>query len=174
MTELVLNEATYQRLLQEELPTAQRYVWIATADIKDLHVELNKGRFGPLLELLANLVAGGVEVRLIHAKEPGPRFRKDFDRFPELVESDLFERVMCVRNHTKCIIIDGKIAYIGSANLTGAGMGAKSPTRRNFEAGILTRDPEMITELSEFIDRLWIGDFCAKCGRRDVCPDPIA
>ena len=31
----------------------------------------------------------GVDIRLIHAKEPGPRFRKDFDRFPELVESEI-------------------------------------------------------------------------------------
>ena len=33
---------------------------------------------------------------------------------------------------------------IGSANLTGAGMGMKSPRKRNFEAGILTDDPEMV------------------------------
>lgn len=173
-TELILNEATYQRVLQEELPMAERFVWIATADLKDLHVELTKGKFGPLLALLADLVSRGIEVRLIHAKEPGPRFRKDFDRYPELIESDLFERVLCVRNHTKCILIDGKLAYIGSANLTGAGMGAKSPQRRNFEAGVLTTDPEMVGEMADFLDQLWIGEFCAKCGRRDVCPDPIA
>lgn len=31
-------------------------------------------------------------------------------------------------------------AYIGSANLTGAGIGMKSAQRRNFEAGILTNE----------------------------------
>ena len=46
--------------------------------------------------------------------------------------------------HFKLIIIDSTIAYVGSANLTGAGMGMKSPKKRNFEAGILTDDPEML------------------------------
>lgn len=36
------------------------------------------------------------------------------------------------------LIFDFETAYIGSANLTGAGIGMKSSNRRNFEAGILT------------------------------------
>ena len=43
----------------------------------------------------------------------------------------------------------GKRAYFGSANLTGAGMGAKGDTRRNFENGILTDDPAFVEPLSE-------------------------
>ena len=31
---------------------------------------------------IAGLLNRGVEVRLIHAKEPGPAFREDFDRYP--------------------------------------------------------------------------------------------
>lgn len=42
------------------------------------------------------------------------------------------------------MIFDMETAYIGSANLTGAGMGMKSENRRNFEAGILTNDPEFV------------------------------
>src|SRR6187399_2397686 len=101
-----------------------------------------------------------VEVRLVHAKEPGPRFRKDFDRFPEFVRSDLFERILCPRMHMKVVIADGRIAYVGSANLTGAGMGAKSETRRNFEAGFLTEDRESVRALMKFADEFFIGDFC--------------
>ncbi len=44
----------------------------------------------------------------------------------------------------KLMIFDMETAYIGSANLTGAGMGMKSENRRNFEAGILTNDPEFV------------------------------
>ena len=174
MTELLLNKQIYDSVIQTEIPQAEKFVWIATADIKDLHVERGgKGKYQPFLQLLADLLQDGVEIRLVHAKEPGPRFRADFDRFPELVESELFERVLCVRMNAKIIIVDGKVAYTGSANLTGAGVGAKSPLRRNFEAGILTRDPKMVGELMEFFDEHWIGTFCDKCGRRDVCPDPI-
>ena len=73
----------------------------------------------------------------------------------------------------KLIIIDSAIAYVGSANLTGAGMGMKSSRRRNFEAGILTDDPEMVEAAIEQFDNVWMGKFCKDCGRRDYCADPI-
>ena len=85
------------------LPRAERYLWIVTADLKDLHVKKGR-RFGPLLEILSDLVNEGVAVRLFHARESGPRFRGDFDRYPSLIESDLFERIICPRIHTKAII----------------------------------------------------------------------
>ena len=83
-----------------------------------MHVEA-WGGYVPLLELLADKVSQGVAVRLIHAKEPGPRFREDFDRFPVLIESERFERILCPRMHMKVLIADGTLAYVGSANLTG-------------------------------------------------------
>ena len=173
MTELILNREHYTRLIVEEVPKARRFLWIATADLKDLHVARGK-RFVPFLAVLAELVARGVYVRLMHAKEPGVRFRQDFDQYPELLHSDLFERVLCPRLHTKVVIIDGTTAYLGSANLTGAGIGAKSDHRRNWEAGVLTDDPRLVTPLMEELDTLWIGTHCTKCQRRAVCPDPIA
>jgi phosphatidylserine/phosphatidylglycerophosphate/cardiolipin synthase-like enzyme len=45
---------------------------------------------------------------------------------------DGMERVLCPRVHFKLIIIDSTIAYVGSANLTGAGMEMKSPRKRNY------------------------------------------
>lgn len=173
MFELVLNEAHHQRVIKDLIPECQKFLWIVTADIKDLHTAGTGKRFIPFLSILADLVRSGIDVRLIHSKEPGPRFRKDFDRYPELVESDRFERVLCPRMHTKAFIIDGRKAYIGSANLTGAGIGAKSQYRRNFETGIITDDPEIVSPLVEEIDRFYIGDYCPKCQRRNVCPDPI-
>jgi phosphatidylserine/phosphatidylglycerophosphate/cardiolipin synthase-like enzyme len=172
-TRLVLNEATYQLVLKELVMEARRFLWIVTADIKDLYIEDGK-EFVPFLKVLADKLREGVEIRLVHAKEPGPRFREDFDRFPELVEAEGFERILCPRMHMKCVIADGRKAYVGSANLTGAGMGAKSPHRRNFEAGVVTEDRETIGELMTFLDAFYLGDHCVKCQRREVCPDPIA
>ncbi|MEL6431373.1 MAG: phospholipase D-like domain-containing protein [Planctomycetota bacterium] len=173
MFELVLNEAHYERVLEDVVFEAQRFLWIVTADVKDVHVAGPGRRFVPLLSVLADLVERGVEVRLIHAKEPGPAFREDFDRFPALLESDLFERILCPRVHMKVVIADAARAYVGSANLTGAGLGAKSPRKRNFEAGFLTDDTDTIEALIAELDRLYLGEHCEGCGRREHCPDPI-
>ncbi len=172
MSKLVINQETYPAVLQEIVPAARKLLWIVTADLKDLHVGAGR-KFVPFLQVLAEKIREGVEVRLVHAKEPGPRFRADFDRFPELIGSDLFSRILCPRMHMKCIIADGRIAYIGSANLTGAGLGAKSDHRRNFEAGIVTEDRAVIGQLMTFLDTFYLGDHCLKCQRREVCPDPI-
>ncbi|MGD2054937.1 MAG: phospholipase D-like domain-containing protein [Gammaproteobacteria bacterium] len=172
MHRLLLNREIYEQLVQEHIPRAKQFIWIVTADIKDLYIE-RYGGFVPFLELLADLVANGVAVRLVHAKEPGPRFREDFDQYEELVNSELFERVLCPRVHTKAVIIDNEIAFIGSPNLTGAGMGSKHEDKRNFEAGFIFDDPDDIRKLVSWVDELYLGELCTTCKRRDYCPDPI-
>lgn len=171
-TELILNEALYERFLRSSLPQTRKFLWIATADLKDAHIKLGR-RFQPFLALLDQLVRAGVEVRLLHAKEPGPRFRKHFDSFPALIESDRFERQLCPRVHLKTIIQDGKQAYIGSANLTGAGMGARHRDKRNFEAGILSDEPALVAGVMQEFDRIFMGAACQKCRLRRECSDPI-
>ena len=71
------------------------------------------------------------------------------------------------------IAIDGGLLYLGSANLTGAGLGAKSAGRRNFEMGILTDDEWLLDEAQARFDRIWRGLECAACRMRAMCPGPI-
>ncbi|MGE9268499.1 MAG: phospholipase D-like domain-containing protein [Verrucomicrobiales bacterium] len=172
MTELLLNADIHRRLFHELIPETERFLWILTADLKDMHVAKGR-RYVPFLEILSDLVTRGIAVRLFHAKEPGPRFRADFDRYAELRESELFERILCPRLHTKAIVIDGRLAFIGSPNFTGAGLGAKNADKRNFEAGLLTNEPAQLRELMNWIDELYLGEPCASCQRRAYCPDPI-
>lgn len=170
MLSFISDTAHYTSVL-DLVTKAKETLWIGTADIKDLYVVQGKLE-KPFLGVLSDLIGKGVEVRLIHAKEPGPNFREDFDRYPRLAK--MLERVMCPRVHFKLIIIDQTICYVGSANLTGAGMGMKSPTRRNFEAGILTDEPSIVDAAIEEFDKVWRGSECKKCQRRELCPDPIA
>lgn len=167
-TEYITDRAIYDRVIQEMVGQAARYVWIATADIKDMYVKRGDAMI-PFLGVLADLIEQGVSVRLLHAKEPGPNFRKDFDRFPALIDG--LERMLCPRVHFKSVIVDGQKAYSGSANLTGAGMGAKSVRRRNFESGILTDDPLMVENIMNQFDQVWIGGHCEDCGRKTYCSD---
>ncbi len=164
----ITDRRIYEEVILRAVPGAQKFLWIATADLKDLYVEKGK-RMVPFLRILSELADSGVAIRLIHSKEPGPAFRRDFDSYPGLIEG--MERLLCPRVHFKCVIIDGKFAYTGSANLTGAGIGAKSINKRNFENGFIIENKEMIKEIMEQFDNLWIGKHCDKCGRVDYCAE---
>ena len=169
MLQFISNSAHYKEVLSR-VQSVKHTLWIGTADIKDVYIEVGKEK-KPFLALIAQLIRRGVEVRLIHAKEPGPNFREDFDKYPVLY--DRLERVLCPRVHFKMFVFDCKEVYIGSANLTGAGIGMKAETTRNFEAGILTDEPEIVEQAMNQFDGVWIGKHCKKCKRREFCPDPI-
>ncbi len=169
MTQFLSNREIYTHIICGIILQAKTRVWIATADLKDVYVDSGGSEKIPFLKVLAKLIQRGVEVRLIHAKEPGANFREDFDRYPSLWAN--LKRVLCPRVHFKCIIVDGAIAYFGSANLTGAGMGAKGEQKRNFENGILTNDTTLLAPLMEQFNAVWRGSHCTQCKRKAYCPD---
>ena len=168
MLKFITDREIYERVVLEAIPYAKKFLWIGTSDIKDMYVKRGSGMI-PFLEILSNLIERNVSVRLVHAKEPGPNFRKDFDKYESLISG--LERILCPRIHFKCVVVDGEFAYTGSANLTGAGMGAKSDTRRNFESGIITDDALLVSQIMNQFDSLWMGSFCEKCNRKEYCSD---
>ena len=165
----IANEDHYD-LVIEKIKSVKKTLWIGTADIKDLYVKSGRST-KPLLEILSELAKSGVEIRLIHAKEPGKAFREDFDKYPILIEG--MERIICPRVHFKIIIFDLKTAYVGSANLTGAGLGMKGSNTRNFEAGVLSSNKEFVKQASQQFDQVWMGAHCKDCKRKQYCGDPI-
>ncbi|UCG57236.1 MAG: phospholipase D family protein [Phycisphaerales bacterium] len=168
MLEFVRDREIYEKVICDRIPRALRFLWIATADLKDLHVD-KRGKMVPFLEILSDLVDKHVEIRLLHAKEPGPAFRRDFDKYPNLLSG--MERILCPRVHFKSVVVDGEYAYTGSANLTGAGMGAKTADRRNFEAGIITDDRDLVGKIMDQFDGIWRGEHCRQCKRKAYCAD---
>jgi phosphatidylserine/phosphatidylglycerophosphate/cardiolipin synthase-like enzyme len=80
----------------------------------------------------------------------------------------------CPRVHMKAVVLDGERVYLGSANLTGAGLGAKGDARRNFEIGFMTEELRILDEVQALYAALWAGAPCDGCAVRDLCPDPGA
>lgn len=161
---------------------ATRSVWIATANLKDLMVEepqlvpgrrRGRAQYRSVLALLGELAERGVELRMLHATPPSQAFVRDFDRQPRLVAGGL-ELRLCPRNHLKLVIVDGRQVYFGSANWTGAGIGAKQGDKRNFELGVLSEDERLLDATQALFDGIWRGAHCASCKVRETCPMPLA
>lgn len=179
---LLSGKAHYAHVV-EPVAAAKRSVWIATANLKELMVEdpnLRPGRarargrsYRSVLEVFDELCARGVELRILHASLPSRPFRNELDRHPRLYKGGLQLR-MCPRVHLKAVIVDGTRMYLGSANWTGAGLGAKGEHRRNFELGIVTEDETWLDEVQALYEHIWRGGACAKCKLRDECEAPLA
>src|SRR5262249_49375211 len=120
----------------------------------------------------SELAGRGVELRLLHAELPSRPFRASFEKRRRLTSGGLALKI-CPRGHFKAVLVDGAWAYFGSANLTGAGLGAKSENRRNFELGLCTEDFETVDRIQALFDAVWSGAECVSCKLRSVCPDPI-
>lgn len=154
-------------------------VWVATANLKEMMVETrrtsarSRSRYRSILEVFDELARAGVELRILHAKVPSGPFRERFDRLPTLYEGGV-ELRECPRVHLKTVIVDGRLCYLGSANWTGAGLGAKGEGRRNFEVGMITDDEGIIDSVQELYERIWTGRECGACRLRDDgCEAPL-
>jgi phosphatidylserine/phosphatidylglycerophosphate/cardiolipin synthase-like enzyme len=121
MVQYISNIEYYETVINR-IRAVKKTLWLGAADMKDLYIKMGRDT-APFLKLLFDLLRRGVEIRLIHAKAPGENFRNDFDKFPLLASR--MERALCPRMHFKIIVCDWETAYIGSANLTGAGIGMK-------------------------------------------------
>lgn len=168
---LLSGPELYREVVLNRLAGARESVWIATANVKAMYIELD-GRFRPVLDLFSTLAARGVELRILHAELPSRPFRNAFDKKRSLVKGRLALKI-CPRVHFKCVLVDGAWVYLGSANLTGAGLGAKSEHGRNFELGFATEDFEVIDHVTALYRSVWEGRECGACRLRDVCPDPL-
>jgi phosphatidylserine/phosphatidylglycerophosphate/cardiolipin synthase-like enzyme len=176
--ELVSGRGHYERVIAAVL-AARRSVWISTANLKELMVEPamhmpgRRVHYRSVLAAFDELAARGVELRILHASLPSRAFRNEFDRHRRLVRGGLSLRT-CARVHLKTVIVDAEFVYLGSANWTGAGLGAKGSGRRNFELGIVSEDERVIDEVQAIYDTIWRGGECAGCKLRDQeCEAPL-
>jgi phosphatidylserine/phosphatidylglycerophosphate/cardiolipin synthase-like enzyme len=179
--ELVANAAHFTRIVRSGICAARTSVDIMTADFKAMLVPdesvISTGRGGrrgrydarSIVEVFRDLAARGVEIRLLHAGTPSSAALRELK---QSLPTNLTIR-RCPRLHAKTVIVDARGMYLGSANLTGAGLGAKSDGRRNFELGVWTESPALIDAVLEHFNDLWEGRDCKSCKRKDVCPVPL-
>jgi phosphatidylserine/phosphatidylglycerophosphate/cardiolipin synthase-like enzyme len=168
---LLQGSELYREVILDKLAHARESVRIATANVKDMQIERD-GRYASVLALFAELAARGVELRLLHAELPSRPFRASFEKRRRLTAGGLSLKI-CPRVHFKAVIVDGAWAYLGSANLTGAGLGAKGEGKRNFELGVCTEDFETVDRVQALFEAVWTGAECGACKLRRICPDPI-
>lgn len=168
---LLAGTALHQSVIVDGLLQARSHVWIATADLKDMHIKQGR-RFVPVLSAFDTLAERGVSFRIVHAALPSRPFRASLEALPRLSAGAL-ELQICPRSHWKLLIVDHQFAYCGSANFTGAGLGARSARKRNLEMGFVTRTSGEVDQIAQAFDSFWVGDHCEDCGLRDRCPDPV-
>jgi phosphatidylserine/phosphatidylglycerophosphate/cardiolipin synthase-like enzyme len=169
---LVLDAEHHRRVVLEGILRATTSLDIATADFKAMLIPARRGRSGraaSIVEIFRQLADRGVEIRLLHAGTPSAPALRELKK--SLPRNLTIRR--CPRLHAKTVIIDTATMYLGSANLTGAGLGAKSERKRNFEWGIWTESPDLIDAILEQFNTLWEGRRCEGCLRKDVCPVPL-
>ena len=175
---LVTDSEHYSVLVQGAIAQAKVSLWIATANVKEMMLEAPvgtvaraKGRYVSILDTFSELARKGVELRFLHAGTPSRAFRSTFASTPRLATKLAMRQ--CPRVHLKLVAIDGRMLYLGSANFTGAGLGAKSEGRRNFEMGVMTEDDVLLDVAQARFDAVWSGRECKTCKLRKVCPKPI-
>ena len=174
-----VEDAAHYDVIVDALARASVSLWIATANLKDMRLEAPIGsvararrRYVSVVERFAELRGRGVELRVLHGGPPSRPFRESLAERPQLSPSRDWLR-QCPRVHLKIIAVDGTDLYLGSANLTGAGMGAKGAGRRNFEIGVGTTDHVLIDAAQRRFDAIWSGRECAACRLRAECPAPL-
>jgi len=167
--ELVANGEHFERVVLKGILQAKTSLDIATANFKSMLVPDGRDRARSIVEVMRDLAKKGVEIRLLHSGVPSSPVLRELRK--ELPVGITIRR--CPRLHTKAVIIDCGWMYLGSANLTGAGLGAKAEGRRNFEMGALTRVSGLVDAVLDHFNTLWEGRYCESCKRHEVCPVPL-
>lgn len=174
VTRFITNKSHYEEVI-ERICSAKSSIRIMTANFKRFRLkptenqgkEYNDGI--PFIERLMEKAVQGVSVQIV-CSNPSESFTEEWqDYYRQMGEPELFKYMFCDRNHAKLAIIDDKLAYVGSANVTPAGLGQGVFTPGNFEAGIITESQEVISSIKDFFTMIWDEKYCINCHRAEKC-----
>jgi phosphatidylserine/phosphatidylglycerophosphate/cardiolipin synthase-like enzyme len=144
----------------DKLRRAQQSVLIGTYNLQDIRFDVN-GYRRSLSEVIKRLLKRQVKVLICLAPfMQHSRFMQNL-RTKYAENQDLFVR-FCRRMHFKTIVVDLEYAYLGSGNLSGAGVGMKSIRKRNFELGLISENPDLIADITFTFMEIFNGKYCNK------------
>ena len=173
-THLIINHLHYQEVLQR-ICTAKSSIKIMTANFKRFNLKPTDNQGDkyfsgtPFIKYLMAKAVQGVSVQII-CSMPSTTFSDEWkEYYRQMMKPGLFDYMYCERNHAKIFIIDDKFAYVGSANVTPAGLGQGIFTPGNIEAGILTENPEIVSSVKDLFSMIWERKFCNNCHRTKEC-----
>ena len=175
-TRLIINDSHYQEII-ERICVAKSSIKIMTGDFKRFNLKPTKKQGKdykdgkPFIKHLMEKAVDGVSVQIICSK-PSPFFMDEWmEYYRQMKNPKLFEFKFCIRNHSKVVIIDDKLVYVGSANVTPAGLGQGIFTPGNFEAGILTENQDLVSSVIALFSEIWSSKSCINCHRADKCQE---
>lgn len=157
-TRLITNKEHYDEVVKR-ICEAKSSVKIMTANFKRFRLKptaiqgKNYTDGTPFIGYLMKKAVKGVSVQIICSK-PSKTFTEEYQEYyHQMGKPKLFEYKIREGNHAKIYIVDDKIAYIGSANVTKAGI--RQLEDANYEAGILTDNPELVSSILDFFLMAW-------------------
>ena len=150
----------FDKVITDGLLTARESLIIGTYNLQNIRIPL-RNYTTSLSDFLMKLAKRNVKILICLAPfMQNSRFMQALSR--DSVAKDKIAVRFCRRMHFKTIIVDLKYAYMGTANLSGAGVGLKSEKRRNFELGFVTEDPDLIADITATFLEIFNGKFCSK------------
>ncbi|MBD3230755.1 MAG: hypothetical protein GF329_21430 [Candidatus Lokiarchaeota archaeon] len=152
------NYDSFNNQILNGIIKAKKNLLIGSFSFQNIRIKL-QNRYIKFSRILGNLIQKGVAVYIL--SQPGACRSSIIRELKQLYgdNKNLMIR-SCSRVHLKTIIIDLKIAYIGSANITGHGLGTRSKSKRNFELGFITTKTDVISKVARnFLDIL-NGNYC--------------
>ena len=168
-TTLISDREHYEFLIGN-IRKAKRSVLLSTANVKRFSIGETEAKASSesFLDILDSLANSGVDIRII-CSSPSRGFLEEMEGHEDLMNNPHFTFKTCRRCHMKMVIIDSEIIYIGSANITAAGMGPRIDTRRNFEAGMISSDVNLVEQGIDIFEEGWSKKRCNSCYYKSEC-----
>jgi phosphatidylserine/phosphatidylglycerophosphate/cardiolipin synthase-like enzyme len=147
-----------KRLILEQIHACKKHILIGTFNLQNIRLKL-AGNYYSLSHILGGLIEKGVGIYILLQPRAcrSTLIRELNNKYKNYKNLKIRS---CGRVHLKTIILDLEIAYIGSANITGFGLGTRSISKKNFELGFITTEKNVISEVAHNFLDIFNGKYC--------------